>query len=129
MNNSVKSSRRSFFASLELMERRVVLSGATVQMAPGSQSQTILPYSDKDLGIIFSTDLSIARDINNQIIDFNKDGFPDLLNLSKQWILNGGAEALVAGFATNPLLADGAGEFKLTKMKNPELETGYAPGL
>lgn len=109
MRKSKKQYRLQFKANVEQMERRELLSGATVQMTPGSQSQTILPYSDKDLGIIFSTDLSIARDINNQTIDFNKDGFPDLLNLSKQWILNGGAEALVAGFGTNPLLADGGG--------------------
>ena len=129
MRKSKKQYRLQFKANVEQMERRELLSGATVQMTPGSQSQTILPYSDKDLGIIFSTDLSIARDINNQTIDFNKDGFPDLLNLSKQWILNGGAEALVAGFGTNPLLADGGGVFNLTKMKIPNFETGYAPGL
>ena len=107
MKNSIKQRRRQFTANVEQMEPREVLSGATVQMAPGSQSQTLLPYSEGALPVIFSTDLSIARDINNQVIDFNKDGFPDLLNLSEEWILNGGAEALVAGFGTNPLLADG----------------------
>ena len=126
MNRQPKSRRQSFFASVEAMERREVLSGATVEMVPGSLSQTILPYQDINLAVIQSTEVSVARDINNHVIDFNKDGLPDLLNMSTKWVLNGGAEALEAGQETNPLLADGTGKFELTKVNGQPYVRGFS---
>ena len=126
MIKPLKPSRRRYFASLEQMERREVLSSATVEMVPGSQSQTILPYDQSGIAVIYSTSLSVARDINNQIIDFNKDGLPDLLNMSDEWALNGGTEALLAGKVTNPLLADGTGKFELTQVNGKQYVGGKA---
>ena len=126
MIKPLKPGRRSFFASLEQMERREVLSSATVEMVPGSQSQTTLPHIESGLGIVYGTWISVARDINNQTIDFNKDGLPDLLNMSPEYILNGGADASLAGAQTNPLLANGAGKFELTTVNGKPYEVGQA---
>lgn len=126
MIKPLKPSRRSFFASLEQMERREVLSSATVEMVPGSQSQTTLPHIESGLGIVYGTWISVARDINNQTIDFNKDGLPDLLNMSPEYVLNGGADALLAGTLTNPLLANVAGKFELTTVNGKPYEVGQA---
>ena len=120
----LKPSRRRYFASLEQMERREVLSSARVEMTPGSESQTILPFEDKFFAIIHSTDTSVVRDINNQIIDFNKDGLPDLLNMSENWILGG--SALAAGHDTNPLLAEASGKFRLTKVDGHPYANGFS---
>ena len=126
MIKPLKPSRRRYFASLEQMERREVLSSARVEMTPGSLSQTILPYQEINLAVIQSTEISVARDINNNVIDFNKDGLPDLLNMSTKWVLNGGAEALEASQETNPLLADGTGKFELTKVNGQPYVRGWS---
>ena len=124
MPRQPKSRRQSFVAQLESMERRELLTGATVEMIPGSKSQTEVPHIESGLGTLYGTDISVARDINNQTIDFNKDGLPDLLNMSSLFIPNGGAPVLDAGFETNPLLADGTGKFQLTTVNGKP----YAPG-
>ncbi|MFM7132262.1 MAG: FG-GAP-like repeat-containing protein, partial [bacterium] len=112
-----------FRLHLEGLERREVLSGATVQMYPGSLHQTELPYANSNLVPFFVTYFSIGSDINDKPFDFNGDGSPDLLNISKE-VINLGGGVGGEGFAITPLLFDGFGKFTETKV-TPKF---YLPG-
>jgi hypothetical protein len=109
---TLKPSRRSFFASVEAMERREVLSNATVEMVPGSALQTLLPFPQGTLVTVDANILTVVRDINNKSIDFNNDGSPDLLNIEQQVVFNGDSP-LFAGMTTMPLLSS-LGRFSQT---------------
>jgi hypothetical protein len=110
MNKSRKN-QRFLINTIETMERREVLSGATIEMYPGKE--TIFPTPGPGT-VVFSTELTIVRDINNNSIDFNNDGSPDLLNecllysLLNYPSING---ASVAGNRVLPMISDVNGEF------------------
>ncbi len=79
--------RRSFFATIETMERRQVLSTVPVLMTDGSLAsqptwgQTPTPEDDLPNAVnsFFQPESVITSDIYGNPIDFNKDGYADLL--------------------------------------------------
>ena len=99
MNRQPKSRRRSFFASIESMERREVLNGSPVLMSSGAlASQPTwgqLPTFPLDISYSTSFEAAtvITTDIFGQMIDFNKDGFADLIE-------TGNANGLI-GYGSN----------------------------
>ena len=99
MLKSRKNRQRSFFATIETMERREVMTAAPVLMTDGGlASQPTwgkLPTSPLDSSIctLFEAATVITTDASGNPIDFNKDGYPDLLETG---------EAIgLAGYGTN----------------------------
>jgi hypothetical protein len=86
MTRSIKN-RRSFIAAVESMERREVLSTVPVLMTDGGLAsqptwgQTPTPPDNLPLAVnsFFQAESVITRDIGGNFIDFNKDGYADLL--------------------------------------------------
>ncbi|MEI7922341.1 MAG: FG-GAP-like repeat-containing protein [Planctomycetota bacterium] len=85
MLKSRKNCQRSFFATIETMERREVMTAAPVLMTDGGlASQPTwgkLPTSplDSSISTLFEAATVITSDAAGNPIDFNKDGYPDLL--------------------------------------------------
>ncbi len=95
-----RARRRSFFSTLEALERREVLSTTPVLMTNGglaSQPTWGQQPDPSDLSgsvnTLFTPVSSITTDIHGNKIDFNKDGYADLLE-------NGRADALI-GYGTS----------------------------
>ena len=91
-----RARRRSFFSTLEALERREVLSTTPVLMTNGglaSQPTWGQQPDPSDLSgsvnTLFTPVSSITTDIHGNKIDFNKDGYADLLE-------NGRADALIS---------------------------------
>jgi hypothetical protein len=85
MRKFQKNHRRSFLASIESMERREVMTAAPVLMTSGALASQPT-WGEQPTPPIDATDCSffapatvITTDINGNQIDFNKDGYPDLL--------------------------------------------------
>ncbi|MBI1324184.1 hypothetical protein GC170_13500 [bacterium] len=84
MSRMIKK-RRSFFAAIETMERRQVLSSVPVLMTDGSLAsqptwgQTPSVPIDQTANSFFSAESVITTDIYGNPIDFDRDGFADLL--------------------------------------------------
>jgi len=127
MLKSRKNRQRSFFATIESMERREVLSGATVQMYPGSELQTNLPYPTGALVTVDANTMTIVRDINNNPIDFNNDGSPDLLDITEKIVISG-TNPNEAGLATTPLLSN-LGKFSQTKVNGSVNGVGHSAAV
>ena len=99
---SKKASRRPA-VRLELLEDRCV--PTTVQLFPGSDHQTNNPYkAGAFTSIIHGGFLTVGRDIQGNIIDFNKDGTPDLLALTAEYITESQKDPLEAARQALPLL-------------------------
>jgi len=88
--------------------------GATVQMFPGGDLQTNLPQVGGET-IQLGGDFLVTRDVNNNIIDFNNDGNPDVINFGFE-LVGGTNQYLVASDILSPLLADANGEFRYTSV-------------
>jgi len=105
---------------LSMLEDRIT--PATVLLYPGGDCQTDNPY---DSSIIYTGYLTVGQDINGQAVDFNKDGAPDLLALTIQFINRIGGEPLAAGTAGLPLLALGnSGRFAQTTVDSGGSSSG-----
>ena len=85
MLKSRNNRRRSFFATVESMERREVMTAAPVLMTSGALAsqptwgELPTPPIAETATTFFHAATVITTDINGNQIDFNKDGYPDLL--------------------------------------------------
>jgi hypothetical protein len=93
----------------ELLEQRVAMAGAPVVLSPGAELQTNLPISGP---VTYAGSMAIVRDVHGAPIDFNDDGFPDLVNLNTS-ARSGGGGFVAVGEAVSVLLADAEGRFRL----------------
>jgi len=97
MTRLQQSRRRSFLATLESMECRQLLSAVPILMTDGGQAsqpswgQTPTPPDDlsNSISTIFAPESVITKDINGNPIDFNKDGYGDLIETGQALTLVG----------------------------------------
>jgi len=100
--------RRRLLLTVEAMERRELLSGAPVLFTSGALAsqptwgQTPTPPTDlpNAVNTFFQPESVITKDINGNPIDFNKDGYADLLE-------TGNADEFV-GYGTQTLMSNTA---------------------
>ncbi len=97
MTRLQQSRRHSFLATLESMECRQLLSAAPILMTDGGLAsqptwgQTPTPPDDlpNSTSTIFTPESVITKDINGNPIDFNKDGYGDLIETGQALVLVG----------------------------------------
>ena len=113
MSPNARRRRRRSLLTVEAMERRELLSAAPILMTDGGLAsqptwgQTPTPPDNlpDSNSSIFAPESVITKDINGNPIDFNKDGYGDLIE-------TGQAETLI-GYSSNSsqLIANSRGTF------------------
>ena len=126
MSPNARRRRRRSLLTVEAMERRELLSAAPILMTDGGLAsqptwgQTPTPPDDLPHAVnsFFSPESVITKDINGNPIDFNKDGYADLLE-------TGQAERFV-GYGTQTAMSNTA---RPRNVRQGRLRRPQRPGL